>query len=51
MMTTSSYLKRPIRKYEDAVLEVEKARKAECRAAVAAKQKNRRSVSRQRPAA
>ncbi len=49
-MTTSSYLKRPIRNYEDAVSDVEKARKAERRAATAAKQR-KRVAQRQRPAA
>ncbi len=50
-MTTSSYLKRPIRRYEDAVSDVEKARKAERRAAAAAKQRRKRVALRQRPAA
>lgn len=50
-MTTSSYLKRPIRKYEDALSDVEKARKAERLSITAAKQKNKRAQARHRPAA
>ncbi|MCH8861531.1 MAG: hypothetical protein IID51_03360 [Proteobacteria bacterium] len=49
-MTTSSYLKRPIRKYEDALSDVEKARKVERHAAAAAKQR-KRVAQRHRPAA
>ena len=50
-MTTSSYLKRPLRKYEEALSDVEKTRVAEARAAAKAKQKKLRAASRHRPAA
>lgn len=50
-MTTSSYLKRPLRKYEDALVDVEKIRAAEARSTAKAKQKKQHAKLRQRPAA
>lgn len=50
-MTTSSYLERPIRKYADAVSDVEKTRQAECRAEQKARLKKKHALRRQRPAA
>lgn len=50
-MTTSSYLKRPIRKYEDALSDVEKVRTAEALAAAKARQKVQRAKVRRRTAA
>ncbi len=50
-MTTSSYLERPIRKYEEAISDAEKFREAERRAAAKEKQRKVRARHRQRPAA
>ncbi len=50
-MTTSSYLKRPLRKYEEALSDVEKFRETERLAAARDRQKKARLAARRRPAA
>lgn len=50
-MMTSSYLKRPLRKYEDALSDVEKVRAAEAHADAKTKQRVKRNKSSRRTAA
>lgn len=51
MVTTSSYLERPIRRYEEALSDAEKIREAEHRAAAKERQRKALARGRQRPAA
>lgn len=50
-MATSSYLERPIRRYEEAILEVEKVREAGHCTGKKEELKKKRILPRQRPAA